>query len=225
VLQILYYSFESYSVLYTNATFSGVVLAVAPIVAIVFAIFFLREYPTRRQTIFCILPVVGVIWMTVAGNSLGIIQPKGLLFLILTCLTSAAFKTANRKAAQEFTSFERTYLVLAASAVCFTIFALRDVNFDMQTYFAPLAELPFVGSVLTLSILSSVGANLLVNYAVSKMSVVTFSSFGALTTLCSMFAGVVFLHEPMSASLLFGAVLILVGIYQVTRPDKAKIQK
>ena len=33
---------------------------------------------------------------------------------------------------------------------------------------------------------------------------------------CSMFAGALFLNEPMTHGLLFGAVLILVGIRQVT---------
>ena len=34
---------------------------------------------------------------------------------------------------------------------------------------------------------------------------------------CSMFAGALFLNEPMTHGLLFGAVLILVGIRQVTK--------
>ena len=37
------------------------------------------------------------------------------------------------------------------------------------------------------------------------------------TKYCSMFAGALFLNEPMTHGLLFGAVLILVGIRQVTK--------
>ncbi|MBQ3091103.1 MAG: EamA family transporter, partial [Clostridia bacterium] len=55
------------------------------------------------------------------------------------------------------------------------------------------------------------------NYAVGRMSVVKLSSFGAITTLCSMVSGVILLGEPVSWSLVIGAVLILVGIYQVTK--------
>jgi len=57
------------------------------------------------------------------------------------------------------------------------------------------------------------------------MSVFKMSSFGALSTLCSVFAGVVFLKEPMNWMLLLGAVLILVGIRQVTKPDKQSDKK
>ncbi|MBQ2650888.1 MAG: EamA family transporter, partial [Clostridia bacterium] len=72
-------------------------------------------------------------------------------------------------------------------------------------------------SVAALGVLCSIGANLLVNYAVGRMSVVKLSSFGAITTLCSMVSGVILLGEPVSWSLVIGAVLILLGIYQVTK--------
>ena len=217
VLQLLYYSFESYSIYYTNATISGAVLAVAPVVAILFAILLLKEYPSKHQAIFCILPVIGVIIMTVAGNSLGIVSAKGAVFLFLACITSGAYKTINRKTARSFTSSERTFLVLSASAIGFTISALSDVGGDFSIYLAPLAEPSFVLSVAALGILCSIGANLLVNYAVGRMSVVKLSSFGAITTLCSMVSGVILLGEPISWSLVIGAVLILLGIYQVTK--------
>ncbi|MBQ7796161.1 MAG: DMT family transporter [Lachnospiraceae bacterium] len=217
-LQLLYYSFETYSIQYTNATISGAVLAVSPIIAIVFALIFLKEYPTRRQAIFSILPVLGVVIMTVAGSSLGIIQSKGVFFLAMTCIISGAYKTVNRKTSEDFSSFERTYLVLTASAIGFTISAFKEVGGDLGMYLAPLSVPSFIIAVVILGVFCSIGANLLVNYAVGKMAVVKLSSFGAITTLCSMFAGVIFLGEPMTPSLLIGAFMILVGIYQVTKP-------
>ena len=68
-----------------------------------------------------------------------------------------------------------------------------------------------------LSVFCSVVCNLLVNYAAGKMPVVKLSSLGSLTTLCSMFAGALFLNEPLTPGLLWGSVLILEGIRQVTK--------
>jgi drug/metabolite transporter (DMT)-like permease len=76
--------------------------------------------------------------------------------------------------------------------------------------------------VCSLSLLCSIAANLLVNYAAGKMSVFKVSAFGALSTLCSTLAGVLILHEPMSWSLLLGGILIVVGIRQVTKQDGGK---
>ena len=217
VSELVYFYFESYGILYTNATFAGVVLAVVPVVAIGTAILFLREFPTRRQAGFCLLPVAGVVMMTVSGSSLGIIRPLGVAFLMGACLSSAAYKTANRKSAEEFTPFERTYVVILSCAVVFTLSAVRAVHGDMSAYLKPLSEPAFLLPVLALSLFCSVGCNILVNYAAGRMPVVTLSSFGSLTTLCSMFAGVLFLREPLTPGLLAGALLILVGIRQVTK--------
>ena len=218
LLQSCYFLFETYGILYTNATIAGLVLAVVPVVTVGTGALFLREYPTRRQALFCILPVAGVIIMTVSGKELGVVTPLGILFLLLTMLVSALFKTVNRKAAQEFSSFERTFLVLANSAVVFSLVGMGSVEWNVAAFAAPLLQGKYLFSVLCLSLLCSIVANLLVNYASGHMSVFKLSSFGSLSTLCSTVVGVVFLKEPVSISLLLGAVLILVGIRQVTKP-------
>ena len=220
-MQLSYYFFESYGVLHTNATISGLVLALVPIVTIGTGALFLREYPTKRQALFCILPVVGLILMTVSGKELGVITPLGVLFLLLTLLSSAFYKTANRRVAQEFTPFERTFMVLAISAVFFNVSGLLSVGGDLGAYVAPLLKPSYLGAVLALSVLCSIVANMLVNYASGKMSVFKVSSFGALSTLCSMVAGAL-LGEPWNATLLIGGVLILVGVWQVTRQKGEK---
>ena len=218
LLQVSYYLLETYGVLYTNSTISGLVLAVVPVVTIGTGALFLREYPTRRQALFCIMPVVGVIIMTLSGKELGVVTPLGILFLLLTLLASALFKTVNRKAAQEFSPFERTFLVLSVSALFFALLGMQKVSWDVKTFVAPLLQWKYLLSVLCLSLLCSIGANLLVNYATARMSVFKVASFGALSTLCSTVAGIVFLQEPVSLPLLLGAALILVGIRQVSKP-------
>ena len=218
LMQTLYYVFETYGVLHTNTTISGLVLAVVPVVTIGTGALFLREYPTRRQAFFCILPVAGVIIMTVTGQELGVAKPLGILFLLLTMLVSALFKTVNRKASQEFSPFERTFMVLANSAAVFSVMGMASVDWNIGTFVAPLFHGKYLISILCLSLLCSIAANMLVNYASARMSVFKVSSFGSLSTLCSVLVGVIFLREPMNLALFLGAVLILVGIRQVTKP-------
>lgn len=216
--QIGYYVFETYGLLYTNTTIAGMVLAVTPVVSIGTGALWLREYPTRRQALFCIVPVIGVIVMAVSGKELGVVTTVGIILLLLTVVDSALYKTANRMASKEFSPFERTFFVLWASATFFTLVALNAIDWDIKAYFAPMLQIKYLLPLLCLSLLCSIVANLLVNYATGILSVFQVSSFGAISTLCSAFAGVVFLREPISWSLLLGAVLILVGIRQVTKP-------
>ena len=222
LLQICYYLFESYGILYTNSTISGLVLAVVPVVTIATGALFLKEYPSIRQILFCIIPVFGVILITVSGKELGVVTPIGVLFLLLTMLSSALYKTVNRKASAEFSPYERTFLVLAVSAIVFNISGLSAVKWDMAAYVAPLIQPRYVLSVLCLSFLSSILANLLVNYALGKMSLFKVSSFGALSTLCSAVAGILFLKEPVSISLVVGGILILVGVHLIIRSQAKK---
>lgn len=216
-LQVAYYIFESYGVLYTNTTISGLVLATVPVVTLGTGALFLKEYPTKRQSFFCVIPVVGVILMTLSGSELGVLKPLGLLFLLLTLLSSAFYKTANRSASAEYTAFERTFLVLSISALAFSAAGLASVNFNVVSFVAPLKEPMYLFSILSLSLLSSIVANLLVNFAADKMSVFQLASFGSLSTLCSVVAGVVFLKEPLNWGFVLGAILILVGVRQVNR--------
>lgn len=216
-MQVCYYLFETYGLLYTNTTIAGLVLAVVPVVTIGTGVLFLREYPTRRQALFCIMPVAGVIIMTISGKELGVVTSLGIFLLLLTMLSSAVYKTANRKAAREFSPFERTYLVIGISALFFTVVALSALDWDLKAYAAPLVSPQYILSVVSLGLLCSITANILVNYASGILSVFQVSSFGSLCTLCSVLVGVIFLDEPMSIPLALGAVLILVGIRQVTK--------
>ncbi len=217
IAEPLYFYFESYGIFYTNATFAGVMIAVVPVVSLLSGALFLKEYPSRRQAIFCFLPVVGVIMITVSTSALGIVRPIGVALLMCTVFASVFYKTVNRKSAEEYTSFERTYVILLVSSAVFTLMALRSVNGSLHAFLMPLFHMVFLIPVLILSIFCSVAANMLVNYAAGKMSVVKLSVFGSITTICSMFAGVLFLHEPITVVSLTGSLLIIIGIHQVTK--------
>lgn len=220
--QVLYYIFETYGIEYTNASISGVVLAVVPVVAMVIAILFLKEYPTLRQGVFCLFPIAGVIMLTLSASAEGAVKkPIGILFLILCCCFSAIYKNANRKASESFDSFERSFLVIGASAAVFTLWAALKGDLTVEGYVAPLKEPSYLASVLVLGLLCSLAANLLVNFAVARMQVVKLSSFGAVSTLVTILSGVVD-GEPMTVWIALGAVLILWGVYQVTSPAEKK---
>lgn len=221
VSQVAYFAAESHAIGQTNSTIAGLVLAVVPVVTIATGALFLKEYPTKRQALFCLLPVAGVILMTVSGKELGVVTPMGILLLGLTLLCSTVYKTVNRVASQEFSTYERTLLVLAVSAVSFTLSAMNGVGWDIKAYVAPLSELSYLACMLSLSLLCSLAANLLVNYAVGKMSVFKAASFGALSSLCTMIGGLL-LKEPFTWELVLGAVLIVVGIRQITKPAKTE---
>ena len=164
-----------------------------------------------------------MIIISIAGKSLEVSNLYlGGLFLLLTLLSSAIYKTVNRKAAQEFSPFERTFLVLAASAIVFNVIGLKLSDWSVAAYVAPLANVKYLAVVFFLGLLCSIVANLLVNYAMSQMSVFKVASFGALSTLCSAVLGIFVMGDNVNVNIIVGGLLILVGVRQVTKPPRVR---
>lgn len=216
VLEPLCFVFESYAIYFTNATITGVVSALSPIAAMVLSAVILREYPTRRQALFSLLPVAGVILLTAAGQEVGALSWIGIPFLLGYSVCSGYFKVANRSAA-DFSPYERTYALLLSCAAFFTAAALVECRGDLTAYAAPMRQPGFWGVVVLLSVFCSIAANMLVNYGAGRISVTKMSAIGNINTVVSAFAGVVFLHEPFTLVMLLGAVLVLIGVQQVTK--------
>lgn len=217
VIELIYFYCESYGIIYTNVTCSGVILAASPIVSIIFAVIFLKEVPTKWQVFFSLVTVVGVILITVAEGIAGEIQPIGVVLLCIGCLCTAAFRVINRGILHIYTAFERTFVVLFVSFVVFFINGLIQIAQDTSVFFNVAFSLKFWLPVLGLGIFSSFGANIMMNNVAEKLTVVEVSVFGAICTICSMIGGVVILGEPISLMSIIGVVMIVVGIWQVNK--------
>ena len=211
---------ESYSVLLTNATFAGMVMAITPVVAMIMSAVFLKENPTKKQIIYCAFPVVGVIMITVAGKSLGVVTLVGVALCFAFTIASGIYKTTNRSAAQQFTPFERTYFLLGFCALTYVAYALIESRNDISLLFGPIHEIGFIVPVSLMTVLNSVLANFLVNMGAGRISVTRMAVFGAVSTVVSTFAGIVLLKEPYSPMLLFGALLVVFGVWKVTVSGK-----
>lgn len=221
VLEPLGFLFESYAIYFTNATITGVVSSLSPIVAMALAALLLREYPTRRQAVFSLLPVVGVILLTVAGQEVGAVAWIGVPFLLCYSVCSGYIKVVNR-AASDFSPYERTYVLLLSCAVCFTGAALVECKGDLRAYVTPLHQPAFLAVIVLLSIFCSILANMLVNYGAGRISVTKMSAIGNVNTVISAFAGVLLLREPFTWPMMVGAMLVLIGVWQVTKQKENK---
>ena len=208
--------FESYGIYYTNATTASVFFAASPIAAILLSALFLREYPTGGQVVFALVSIAGVVMITVGSSSLGVATLTGIFLLLMYCFSSGAYKTVNRSASREFTPLERTFVLLGVCMVAFNAVTLFQLGGDLAAYVEPLTHPTYVVLILCLSIFASVAANMLINFASRYISVTKMATFGAITTICATFSGIVFLHEPFSIAVAAGAVLILLGVWQVT---------
>ena len=215
LIEPLCFFLESYGIYLTNASISGMIAAISPIFAVVLAAIFLKEYPTKLQAMFSILPIIGVIIITLNGKALGVAPTFGIIVLLLYAVTSGAYKAVNRGIADEFTAFERTYFLMGGCFITYVTYALIETKCD-YSLIEPLTHFEFIWPTACLAILNSIISNTLVNYSAKYMSATKMATFGSIITLTATISGVLLLKEPFNFTMLIGMALILIGVYVVT---------
>lgn len=221
---VLYFICESYGIKLTTSSFSGAIIALIPVAVMALGSVFLKEIPTKLQVVSMLCSITGVIIISVMGQSEGNVTLAGFLFLVGAVLCSACYTLLSRKYSQTFTAFDRTYVTFGMAALCFTLIAMVQYGGDYFTQAVHAVTTPsFLLSIAYLSGVSSVGAFLMLNFALSHVSVTVTASFNNLTTVVSVLAGILLLGEPFSVVQVLAAGMILLGVYGVNklgaRPD------
>ncbi len=214
---VIYFIGEEYGVLHSTTIFSGVMIAVIPIVSIFAAIPFLHEKPTVGQVLFSLLSVGGVIGVGLLTKSDGRLDWIGVVGLIVAVVSASAYGVLDRGTSAEFTAFERTYMMIGMGAACFTPIALVRCRFNLSAFVQPLTEPRFLIAVLFLGAFCSVVSYFVLSYCATYMTVTRTAAYANLTTAVSVFAGAVFLKEPLSWLGILFCAIILVGIFGVQK--------
>lgn len=217
VQPVLYFLFESYGVQLTNATVSGVIIAMVPIVALGAGAVFLKEKPTLRQLLFAALSISGVVVLTLQQSASGDVKALGVALLLGAVISAVGYNVMSRRLSRRCSALECTHMMMLVAAVTFTALALWQHAGHWEALAAPIRQPSFLMAMGYLGLLSSVGAFLMLNYANSVLPIAKTSAFCNLTTVLSVFAGVVFLGEPFSWVSLAASAVIIAGVYGVQR--------
>lgn len=214
---VIYFLCESFGISLTNATVSGVIIALIPIVALGCGALFLKEKPSLAQVFFSLLCIAGVILMTLQQSGGGNVQPLGIVLLVGAVVCGAVYNMMSRKISASFSALERTYGMMLVGAVVFTLLACAENGFDGRKLLLPLQNVRFCLSMVYLSLFSSILAFLCLNYAATILPVSRATAFCNLTTVLSVFAGVVFLGDPFNGVSALAAAVIILGVFGVQK--------
>ena len=213
----LYFIGEQYGLRFTNSAFSGVMIAVIPIVTLIMAAVFLKDKPSKAQWFFSALSIVGIVVITLSENKGGGISFLGVLCLVMAVITGSAYGVLSRSLKEEFDVYERTYIMQIMGAVFYTVLMLVEQKGNLGAVVAPLANTEFILSMLYLAVGASVIGYTLFNYAVSHAPMANTIIFCNLTTVLSVVAGTVILGDPFSAVSVIAMIVVLVGIWGVQK--------
>lgn len=213
----IYFIGEQYGLKYTNSAFSGVMIAVIPVVTLIMAAVFLKEKPSRAQWLFSILSIAGIVVITLAENSGGSVSLKGVLLLVVAVLTGAACGVVSRGISDEFSVYERTFMIQLMGAIFFTSLALIEHGDNVTALIYPAADLSFMLAALFLAVGASVVGYWLFNYSVANAPMANVISLYNLTTVVSVLAGVFILGDRFSLLSAISMVAVMVGIWGVQK--------
>jgi drug/metabolite transporter (DMT)-like permease len=192
-------------------------ISLIPISTAILSAIFLHERISLRTLGWIICSIIGVFIISTTQTSSGVVQPKGVLYLLVAVVSASVFYLLSRSSADHFTPFERTLIMMVMGFTVFTAKAIISMGRSFAPEFiAGITDLHVMIPILYLSLMSSVVAFMLQNYAVTYMELSKITVFENIIPVISVVAGILFLHEPFSAVQLAGIALILLGVWKVT---------
>ena len=215
---LLYFISELYGINYTSSAMSGIIISLVPVGVILLSTLFLRERPTVAQILFSSLSLAAVIGISLLSNDGGQNHWIGIVLLVAAVICAAVFNILSRSESARFSPFERTYVMFLIGTVGFNLLAPLVLRGDyVPALTAAVTAAPFWGAIGYLSILSSIAAFMLYNYATTNISTVRAASFANITTVVSVVAGMAILGDQLSIPQIICCVLIIIGVFGVNR--------
>ena len=185
-----------------------------PIVMLVFSALINKEYPTRRQLMFVLVCVAGVLVANLVDPRTTGMTAIGLALIIGTNIAVAVNRVLVRRASAVFSSFEIIYITTGMGALLFTVLSIGKSAAAgvLGSYFDGLFCRDFAIAVLYMGVGSCVAAFLCMTYASANLPFAVYASTCTLSTVVAILSGVFLLHEEFRPIQAAGTVIILLGI-------------
>ncbi len=207
----IYFIAESYGIKLTSSSFAGIIIALVPIAGILADVIFVKTRILKTQIVCALLSVFGVALTTIGATGLKS-STLGLLFLIIAVISGSMFYVFSNEAGQYYNPLERTYAMFMIGSIVYSVPAIFDIAREPGMFTAAITQPIFYGCMAYLAVISSVVAFMLLNFASNHVSVTSATLIANLTTVISIFAGVVFLSETLTLIQVIGAIIILASV-------------
>ena len=212
---LIYFYCEGVGIKATTASESGAFLACIPVAALVASSVVLKKKPFKVQVIGVCITVVGVMICVWAKGMEASFSPFGYCMLTLTVVGCGLYSAYSEKASG-LTAVEKTYGMAVMGFVVFTLCAVGEgaAHGTLCRFFAlPFSDSGFLIAALFLGVGCSVLGFILYNAAIGNIGATRTNTFVGVSTIVSIVAGVIVLHESFTAMQAAGTVLILCGVY------------
>ena len=224
---ILYMLFETIGISMTTGVMTGVLLSLMPISCVICESILLKEKTSLLEKFFLLIGIVGVIYITANSSGRdGENSVLGIVFILLAIVSGALYMVFSRKSSTNFNSIEITYFASFLGMIVFNgINIIRHlICGDILRYFFPYLSIENMIGFVFLSVVSTILATGMNNFALGRIKTSTMSAFGGISTLVTIAAGVFLNGEKLYTYHYIGITLIIVRMVGVCYLAWHKIQ-
>lgn len=209
-----FFLFQTLGLQSISSSEAGVISAIIPILTLIIAHAVLGETITALQKVLMLLSVSGIIFIHVMnGFSVSNYSYWGFFFILLSAFAFAFYTVLARKLTARYSVLTIVYVISILGCVVFNVISIAQHLHagELSSYFQPFTDFTFVVAILCLGFLSSFITSLLSTYAVSRLEATKVGLFSNFSTVISILAGTIFLHEPMYYYHYIGIAAVLAG--------------
>ncbi|WAW14441.1 DMT family transporter [Peptostreptococcus equinus] len=212
---LLFFAFQQFSLIYITSSLGGIILATSPIFTMILASIFLKEKSTIIQKFSICLSVIGVIYISIkSGISLGSGLEFGIFLMLIATIALSIYNILLKKYLNQYDIISIVFAIALSAFLSFAIIALVEIfkSGDFKNYFLPFTNKYYLFSILYLGILSTSLTSILTTFSLSRIKASQVSVFSNLSTLITILAGIIFLHENFYYFHIIGSILIILGV-------------
>ncbi len=225
---VLYMLLETLGVSMTTNVTAAVICSLAPISSCIIEEVFLKEKSSFLQKIFLGCGIFGVIYIAANTSTTdGRNTLAGILFLLGSVVAGSFFCAFSRKSSSHFSSSEITYFSCMLGAIAFNIMSVVRHLFagNIIHYFDPYFDPKNLVGFFVLSIVSSIVAVMMNNFALSRIQISTMAAFGGLSTVVTILIGIIFGNETLEIYHFIGLPFIILRMVGVSAISIMKSKK
>ena len=215
----VYFSFENLGIARTSASEAAILIATIPIFVAVIGAFVPAERPSGRQWAGILLSFAGIVALVLAAGGAGGGSLAGNLLVLAASVSGAAYGILARR------------LLVSRSA----LFVTTWQNLFGALFMAPLAlvealvmgvrrpTVPAAGGVLFLTLVCSILAYLLLNYAFRFLPASRVSVFINLTPVVAVASAYVLLGERLTVGQGVAAAVVVAGVWVTNTGRRGRV--
>ena len=205
---------------FTTPVYYSLVAAMTPVAVMILAAIFLKENITAVKIVGVLLAIAGALlmlfisWQSVTGKN----DRLGIFLTVLSMLTWAVYLIVTRKVSAKYSSVTQMKYVFLVSAIVTLPIALFTE--PQQRLYSSAWEWSGVIEMAFIVLFATVLGYFLIPYAMKFLRATTVSIYTNIQPVVASLVAIAIGQDVMSWDKPVAAVLVLLGAYIVTMPDK-----